>query len=267
LPSSAARKCTLNTFLNGSVAPRLQYWGGPVQTEYAAKQLTEAILPRSLPLFARHRWCTSRQTFAEAALLFSFCDGYLARDAILEWLHRADPDYDEAGSWNAVVSVAEPADDESKWSQLAAQARTDAADWARKLPGPRLIAMVLTMAPQVIMMNALLRKGSRAWELEQMFASVQLGSASFHVVEAASRTDTLAFFAEVRTLLDPSYDTHEFWAKFLPERALSYALCATIFAMLTRAAAGVHFSLYKYQHEWPLRLFGLLRNPDVAEEV
>ena len=86
-PGSALRKEALGFWLNGTIAPRLQHFGR-ANKRHIAVAVAKAVLHCPLLLFPRHRWCTSLQTFCDAAVLFSIADGAVATQAITRWLGR-----------------------------------------------------------------------------------------------------------------------------------------------------------------------------------
>jgi hypothetical protein len=266
LPSSSQRKATLHFYLNGFVSDRLEHVGN-ASKQHIAREIAAALLPCAVRLFPRHRWCTSRQTFAEAALLASLCSGKVFVQAVEIWFSRSASKYTSSGHWDVVLAGNDGADSsENKWVQLAEQARTDVLEWSVSVPGPRLIVMVCTMGPQVGLMACFLHDGSQGADFNRMVSALHGQSAEFRLTSAYQGTRALDLFKNIRELMWPNSERDDVWKVLAPHQR-SRALSSTAFAMLAKAAAGVHASLFVPQQGYPYKLFGVILNNGLAEEI
>ena len=160
IPGCEARKATLNFWLNGRSLGSLEHYG-LTKCDHIASEVAAALLPKAIPLFPRHRWCTSRQTFAEFALLAALCDGDLLQDAVRLWLGKPTSRYDDMGRWHLMLALGDVgASEELTWVERAAQQRADASEWVSTRPGQRLLMMVITMGSQITLISNFLHRGS-----------------------------------------------------------------------------------------------------------
>lgn len=280
VPKAAERRETLSFLLNGTIWQRLEHFG-PVSPKEIATQVARALLPSAVPVFPRHRWVTSRQTFSEVALLATLVEGRVFAEAVQLWLGRVrqrpvESDHSsrgwdfaaiDFGTWSlpelgegGEAEKRTEADDE--WAARNRQAKADAVAWSQTLPGAALTVITCTMEPQVRLMAGFLFDASRAAEWSRLVQSSKGQPAHSPVAKAFSSDRTAKFLEDVRRLFleeDP-------W-RILQPRWRTRGFCSTAFAMISKSCCGVVDTIKRVQAGYPYRLFHLVVDPDIAHQI
>ena len=139
-----------------------------------SQDLSHLLVPRSIPVFARHRWLTSADA-VHILVLLSFTHRLLNR-AIPVWLHglkgvpvssfrpRVDHDpWDSDGDdFDAPIALVpfEGATDGNMWAEFEAKQRVNSSKVATMDTAPLGLVAAVSLQPQIGLMNGMLKLGS-----------------------------------------------------------------------------------------------------------
>lgn len=162
------------------------------------------------------------------------------------------------------------AEDGASWALINAARRRDAARWLASAPFGHLVLQRLVMEPLRERMGALFREASAEWEREQecrAAAAMKEGRTDFGVrqyrlsIAACGRHDQ-RFKQQVHTL----WSEPAMW-QLLPDRCLNLSFRSLAFRSLSKLACS-HKQLLAWPNErFPIRMFALLEQPDLAESM
>ncbi len=135
----------------------------------------------------------------------------------------------------------------------------DSKEFVDSNPAPRLLRMAMTLAPMAKGMRLTLHVSSKEWVEEQQEEAAHGRPRRFRLLEAFHGTTTGPYFAEVRSLL---FNDSE-----LGVEAWCGSEASDAFAMLARGAGSVFFLIAKKHRGYPYKLFALLEDASVADEI
>ena len=126
--------------------------------------------------------------------------------------------------------------------------------------------IVITMTPQINLRASFLDEGSQAWDFKRMAGAMHGMSSKFRITSAFEGTRALTFFDQIKSLFMPPSPDQSSW-QVLSESQRSRAASSTAFAMLAKACCGFHHMIFTVQHGYPYKLFGIVLNPDLVDEI
>ena len=275
--SGRKRRCTLEACLNGDLSDETILWFAPAgkgDPQKWARDTACALLPSAIKLFPRNRWVLSMGCVAELALL-SVCHNLFSR-AVAKWLGSpvtslaggTGDDYDAAsgGNLDSIVEHLPPGLTPTDfWSKFNDRQRNDTVKFAQSQPLPLLLLMRISLEPQSKLMQRLLDLSSDGWEERQEQLAMEGKERKIRMAEAYHGRITAPFCSQVRTLLDSDLQ----WAA-LPCSARTGQHKSLAFALLCRAAGGIHFHMEVAHQGYPWKLWGLLNETcrdSVANEI
>ena len=276
--ADARRRLILETNLGGDwQSPHVQWYTLDASPNLRAwaKQTAWALIPHKLEEFQRHRWLNKLGSICDSTLMAA-CHGML-KQVVPLWLqsmggNQSIPQQPKAQDpW--VVDMADSDSDSDieidrargpgasgDWAMYNERQRGDTATFVHSEPLGSLLIISLTLDPQVRLMRGLLDRAGMAWRERQLTHSVLTGQLVLtRIADAASCRLTVAFMTQVRTLLQSG----EVWL-CLPESLRTHRYLSMAFAMVSRAACGVHGRIHSPCRQYPFVLFRLLEDNSQA---
>lgn len=160
--------------------------------------------------------------------------------------------------------------DPSAWAAVNAAHRREATQWVLSAPLPRLMLQRLVMEPLRRLLASQFEVAGESWDLEQLAKTAVAAargeqtwdSREYRVCIAASCRDEQQFFDRLRLL----QESDSLW-DILPLGAYTEKFASLAFKMISKAGCCVAELLRKPHTQLPFRLFGLLSNPRIADEL
>ena len=162
-----------------------------------AMDVSEALAPQKLPVFARSRWVTSARIAAEVFLLTA-CHNLFSR-VVRRWLGTSYLQTswkvtDEPPAKQVAAPLADGNDQISLWSEFNERQRLDAGRLAQNPIVSGGVALWHTcLGPMVRMVDRMLLVAGREWDFHQQLNTALHGRRSLRVLEACSGRLTTAF--------------------------------------------------------------------------
>lgn len=134
-------------------------------------------------------------------------------------------------------------------------------EWVATSPRPRLIIMSIILGPQLRLLLSYLEMAGVQWDEDQLFQQMQTGERKYRIVEAYTQGLTLKAFEDLRALLVDG-TVWEVLGGDLNRHHLTLA-----FRMISRVLGGLHMLLYDRHAGYPYKLFGIIQDPTLADEI
>jgi hypothetical protein len=186
-PEDIVRKQVLDQYCNSDPRSLEIEHFGKADADELAEAVANALLPRGLKLFARHRWLSSDETLRESCLLLGW-HGIFER-AVPRWL----------AAQRAKTAVAPPGQDDQDWSMAPSGSGTHeggrggASSWAEdnekqrhtleswieSNPRQRILTKLITVGPQVRLLHRCFAVAGEGWDDAQLAAVLRGGSRKF----------------------------------------------------------------------------------------
>ena len=213
-----------------------------------AEDVSEALAPTAVKVFARSRWCTSGATAADLFLLCT-CHNLAAR-AIPVWIQLLGGKIDSS-IWDDLGDIVlESLEGEQYWAAFNDKQRGDALRFAR---APTTTANVVLwhkcMIPSVILMDRCLHQASEEWNRSQAQDGSISGDRKYVILECMKGNLTAGFFSMIISFMFGASQ----WT-FLPKGLRTMAVASLAFAMLARSLGGVDFHISGLFAAYPYRL-------------
>jgi hypothetical protein len=217
-----------------------------------ADDVTEALVPCSVKVFACHRWCTSAATSGELLLLM-LCHNILTQ-IVPAWL-AAIGFSSKATLWDDLGEIVlDELEGDAYWAAFAEKQRGDALRFVRSSMSPIGCALWhKCLQPAVRLMDLLLRFASESWDDNDMQDAAKGLPRAYRVVEAATGRLT----SGISEMLH-KYMTDDAEWMFLPPALKTQKSRSLAFCMLAQSAGGIHAQLASVYSSYPYRLFLLI---------
>jgi hypothetical protein len=225
-----------------------------------ADDAAEALLPYAIPLFARHRWCTSSDTFAGLGLLA--LQNNLLPEATSRWMvmmgHKAQiPSQWEDGDNLDLALVADPSGqmNETYWTAFNERNRRDALSFGLDPSTPtHLVLLMGSMEPLIQSFHQVLHLGSCEYEAKELKRAAVGGDRSYPILEMVSSRLVRAYYQKARVVC---FNPGDHWA-VLPESSRTERSTSIAFSLNMRSVAGIEVTVNWVYLAYPFRLWILV---------
>ena len=297
LPHTSAgevRKHTLRRLLTGNISLDVidlcTLAQDPAICSYA-ESLSEALLPGTIGMFARHRWLTTLGPLKTVTLIdnvhhllrragplwIAYMRGKprmparFAQDDLIpsvSWNPPNDDDDDKPSGKSKKAKTKQRsnkktgsggAPDEPQtvdWAAINEQRRGDSLCFVRSNPGEKLLVATICLMPCVDLMHTLEQFGSRSWDAKQRASCCDVDGRRFvtrmeHCVQGKL---TEKFFASMSQLMEGTCSS---WTA-VHENDYTMSHTGLAFSMLSTALCGVKSRIEEMHKRFPFLLWGLL---------
>ena len=296
----ALQRAILNRFLCGDLEdPNVQFFTGPIDaTEGLCLQAIEklvipALVPGSMPTYARHRWPGGEQAVDFIGLLESHhklfsrtvrrmykieqplpvssdvaalqLDGWEAlEDQSLRQLHeeQSDPATDMFLEADGVLNEAPSTKDANDWAEFNKSMQKKMQAWAGKqdLSVLALLRRVMNISSKLLF--ELLKRSSKQWDIEQEQAACHGRERKYRLAEAFLGNELDNAVGDIRAVF------HE-QPPAVPAKSKTRTHRVLLFTMLSRLSGALEFFIGSLQEGYPYRCAGLLldQSEGMAETV
>lgn len=200
-------------------------------------------------------------------LLPALCDGPVPEEDIGVDEGAADTKPADGKDTDDPTSATE----EQTWALINAARRRRALEWLRNAPLPALMLQRLVMEPLRSLLAKQFAVASQEWEQTQRGklanalgsgGEVSFADREYRLCLAAKGADEERCFEQLNLLLQ----AEEMWS-ILPRTTYTVSFRATAFRLISAAGCGVKQHLDFPHKTFPIRLFGLLADPTLAQEL
>jgi hypothetical protein len=170
----AERKLVLSTYCGDIDSKEIRVYGDCDRQE-VARAISQALLPRALPVFPRHRWLSSAECLLELTLLHNIHG--IWEDAVEIWVaeKKSTSSKQQDGHEDEQLQDADVAakHQSSDWAEKNERHRGALLDWVRSEPAANLIVMLTMTRPQVTNLALFFKEARAKWDDQQLFDALE----------------------------------------------------------------------------------------------
>jgi hypothetical protein len=170
----AERKLVLSTYCGDIDSKEIRVYGACDRQE-VARAISQALLPRALPVFPRHRWLSSAECILELALLHNIHG--IWEDSVEIWVaekkstnKQHDGHEDDIAEHGPDLATKPSSSD---WAEKNERHRGSMLDWVRSKPAANLIIMLTFTRPQVKNLALYFQEAGAKWDEQQLFEALE----------------------------------------------------------------------------------------------
>lgn len=188
------------------------------------------------------------------------------QDAGDDLQHGGAPNHDDAGTSSGQPSAATASSDAASWAATNAKDRALAANWLSTNPRGLIVLQRLLMEPLRHLLKQQLDIGSDEWEAKQrmIVARADLAGEPLQRQYRVTIASSLVLESEALVRTRSLYFEPSFWS-LLPPECVSVRYRALAFKTISRVGSCI-VAMLQHQHlKFPIKMFNLLHNPQLAE--